>query len=119
MVMNIDDLKKCLSVPRIEYGDDIGTITQRDVSVAFQKLALLLHPDKAGKESTAAFQELRDAYEKTRDYFKEMNNFGEDVSIVEIDENQKFFDVNSFLKIFVFLINFLIVSFTGTVEMIK
>ena len=38
--------------------------------------------------------QLRDAYEKTRDYFKEMNNFGEHVSIVEIDENQRFFDEN-------------------------
>ena len=49
MVINIDDLKKCLSILKIDYGDDIGTITQRDVSVAFQKLALLLHPDKEGK----------------------------------------------------------------------
>ena len=64
-MMTIDDLKRFLSILKINYGEDIGAITLRDATIAFQKLAMVLHPDKAGKESTAAFQELRNAYEKT------------------------------------------------------
>ena len=93
-MMTIDDLKRCLSILKIDYGEDIGAITLRDATIAFQKLALVLHPDKAGKESTAAFQELRNAYEKTRNHFREKTNLSDDLIIVETDENQRFFDDN-------------------------
>ena len=93
-MLSIDDLKKCLSILKIKYGEDISAITLRDATIAFQKLAMVLHPDKAGKESTAAFQELRDAYERTRNHFREKTNVNDDLIIVETDENQRFFDDN-------------------------
>ena len=52
----------------LEYLDlndmEIGSITIRDVIVAFRKKAHELHPDKAGPASTAAFQDLSNAYQR-------------------------------------------------------
>ena len=40
---------------------DIPNYSLKQISQAFQKLALSLHPDKAGDKSTAAFQTLHEA----------------------------------------------------------
>ena len=87
MIMTNEVLKKNLLILEIEVGSDeeIHAITLKDASIAFQKLALILHPDKAGKESTAAFQELRNAYELVRDHFKKKETVSDDsVIVVEV-----------------------------------
>ena len=54
---------------------DISNVTIRILRVAFKKQALLLHPDKSGvekkKEKTAAFQNLRAAYEELKKFIEE------------------------------------------------
>ena len=83
MVMTNEELIRSLSILNLGIGieDDIASVTLRDATIAFQKLAVILHPDKAGDESTAAFQELRDAFEKIRAHFKEKIDLG-DQSII-------------------------------------
>ena len=90
--MKNEDLKRYLAILEI-VADDVSTVTLRDANLAFQKIALIVHPDKAGKESTAAFQRLRDAYERVRNHFKEKINL-DDESIVVTDEETRFFDDN-------------------------
>ena len=65
-------------------ADSPETILFKDVTSAFKKLALILHPDKAGDGSTASFQRIHDAYDKIRKHFIEMNE-------TTVDENDKFF----------------------------
>ena len=48
------ELSELLKV--LEINKDISNVSVRDVRNAFKKLALLLHPDKAGEEKTEAFQ---------------------------------------------------------------
>ena len=43
---------------------DIKRINIRDVITAFRKKAQVLHPDRAGPESTSSFQELSNAYQR-------------------------------------------------------
>ena len=95
MMMTNEVLKKNLLILEIEVGSDeeIHAITLKDASIAFQKLALILHPDKAGTESTAAFQELRNAYELVRDHFKKKETVSDD-SVIVVDDAQRFFDDN-------------------------
>ena len=63
MVLSEQDIKQCLDELKIE-SQGLNNITLKQISSAFQKLALKLHPDKAGESSTAAFQKLLHAYEK-------------------------------------------------------
>ena len=56
-------------------------------------MLFILHPDKAGPESTAAFQRLRNAFEKIRQHFKLKNESRSDITLPE-DDDQKFFDEN-------------------------
>ena len=55
---------------RIE-ATNLEKIELKDISSAFKKLALILHPDKAGENSKNDFQKLRAAYEKLYDHFIE------------------------------------------------
>ena len=86
-----EELMKYLGVLGIviQIGD-ICSVKHRDASIAFQRLAKVLHPDKAGPDSREAFQKLRDAYEHCRDHFEELKSAG-DHSISDMDDDQKFF----------------------------
>ena len=61
-----EELRKYLTILEINATE----VTLKEVSSAFQRLALIRHPDKVGDKSTAAFVELREAYEKLRDPLK-------------------------------------------------
>ena len=93
MAMSNEELREYLSVLEIDVGDDLDSVVLGDARQAFKRLALILHPDKAGASSTAAFQKLRDAYEQIRDHFKEKSDFEEKMDPKE-DEDSKFFDDN-------------------------
>ena len=93
MTMSNDELSEYLSILDIKVGDDLEAVTLRDATVAFQKLALIVHPDKAGPASKAAFQRVRNAYEKIRDHFKQ-KNVNRDEIITADNANQRFFDDN-------------------------
>ena len=94
MALTREELIENLSILDIEVGDNLESITLKDATKAFQKLALILHPDKAGAESKAAFQRLRNAYERVCDDFKLKKNLSkEEVNIID-DEDQQFFDDN-------------------------
>ena len=66
---------------------DIATVTLKQASQAFMRLAILTHPDKAGEKSTAEFQKVRDAYEKIRNHLSECEN-----TTTDIDESNFFED---------------------------
>ena len=91
MTLSNEEFKKHLLVLDIE--DDITSVTTKTVNVAFRKLALILHPDKAGDKSTTAFQELLDSCEKLLDHLKEKHNLS-DESIFENDHEEMFFKDN-------------------------
>ena len=93
MVMTNEELRRNLGILDIQVDADIESVTPGDVRAAFQKLALILHPDKAGPESKAAFQTLRKAYEQVRDHFKEKVANG-DGTVNLNDDDQRFFDEN-------------------------
>ena len=63
--MNSQELSELLSV--LEICGDIDNVSIRDINIAFRKLPLVMHPDKASgeekEEKTAAFKKLRGAYE--------------------------------------------------------
>ena len=86
-MMNSEEVKKNLSVLRIQA--EVSAVTLKDVNDAFRKLAAVLHPDKAGGESTAVFQELLNSCHILRKYFKEKPG----AEIAESDHD-KFFDDN-------------------------
>ena len=90
--MNQEELNELLRV--LEIQDDVSDVSVRDVKKAFRRLAILLHPDKSGEDKTAAFQRLRAAYEKLKQ-FLEVNGSTKDevVNVTEKDED-KFFDDN-------------------------
>ena len=90
-MMTNEEIRKHLDVLKIQ--NNINDVTLKDVTLAFRQLALILHPDKAGNESTAAFQELINAYEKVFDFFKEKHGADFD-KIFENDDDQKFFKDN-------------------------
>ena len=54
----------------LEVDDNINedNVTTRDVHKAFRKKAKVIHPDKAGAESTADFQDFKNAYERALQY---------------------------------------------------
>ena len=81
-----DEITKCLEILEI-YNVDIQSISLKLISTAFQRLALKLHPDKAGDQSTAAFQSLHEAYEKVRGHLK--NHLKDDFNC-----EKNFFDDN-------------------------
>ena len=81
------DFKNLLAI--LEISKDINDVTIKDINVAFRKLALKLHPDKAGDEKTAAFQKLRNAHQLLTQYILEQKTSGE----VD-DEEEKFFKEN-------------------------
>ena len=67
MVFSNEEILDCLKQLKID-AIDISQLSLKKISTAFQKLALVLHPDKAGDKSTAAFQQLHQAYEKLRNH---------------------------------------------------
>ena len=67
-MLNKEEIENCLKELKLDFSHN-EQIKLKDISVAFQKLAVVLHPDKAGEGSTSAFQNLRHAYEKLRDHF--------------------------------------------------
>ena len=67
--MNTEEITIHLRV--LEIYDDIAVVTIQDVNLAFKKLATVIHPDKAGEDSTAAFQELLNSCHILRKYFKD------------------------------------------------
>ena len=90
-MMNIEELNELLRI--LEIQDDITIVKKEDVNAAFKRLALLLHPDKAGEQKTAAFQKLRAAHEKLRKYFEINGAESREVIETENDED-KFFNEN-------------------------
>ena len=79
-MITIEELKVHLS--KLDIHDEVSNVTICDVNRAFRKLAGVMHPDKAGSESTAAFQEVLKACQEARKYFKEIH----DADIEEIFE---------------------------------
>ena len=53
---------------------DIESVTIRDVIKAFRKNAHILHPDRAGHDSTTAFQELSNSYQRALKYLVDKIN---------------------------------------------
>ena len=91
MGISMEELKSYLSILNIEVQNTIDDINLRQVRTAFLRLVLLLHPDKAGHDSKAAFQEVKTAYEKVRDFIK---NKSDDVDDAVSDDVELFFDDN-------------------------
>ena len=87
----MEELKSYLSILNIEVQNTIDDINLKQVRAAFLRLVLLLHPDKAGHDSKAAFQEVKTAYEKVRDFIK---NKSDDVDDAVSDDVELFFDDN-------------------------
>ena len=67
MMLKEHEVQSFLKELRIEEAN-VKLLNLKDISTAFQKLALLLHPDNAGEESTESFQKLHNAYEKLRNH---------------------------------------------------
>ena len=88
MAMTKEELLKHLLVLKIQ--EDVSNVTLRNATDAFHDLALELHPDKAGKQSTAAFQELLHSYTLIRKHFKAKNDIADD-NMFESDEEGRFF----------------------------
>ena len=84
----MEELKSYLSILNIEVQNTIDDINLRQVRTAFLRLVLLLHPDKAGHDSKAAFQEVKTAYEKVRDFIK---NKSDDVDDAVSDDVELFY----------------------------
>jgi curved DNA-binding protein CbpA len=88
--MDTSILKKDLLILELEEKE-LDEVTIKDVIKAYRKKALRVHPDKAGKESTAAFQELNNSYERVLKYLVENYDSSEnDVSTENEDEDEKF-----------------------------
>ena len=86
--MSNEELVKYYSVLQIE--GDVESITYRDATIAFRKIALKIHPDKAGPESKEAFQELLHAYARVHDHFKAKNDISNDDERFFRDNFEKF-----------------------------
>ena len=94
-----DNIRKHLQV--LDITDDVSNVTLADVNCAFRRLATVLHIDKAGAESTHAFQELLNSCLFLRKYFKEnikeqTEKSEDDVQkeTVNDDDDDKFFEDN-------------------------
>ena len=90
MELSSQEVKKYLAILKIE---DEKSIDLRQVKTAFLKLALVTHPDKVGKDSIAAFQELQEAFEKIRDHIRYKSNNDEKTED-DSDDMERFFDDN-------------------------
>ena len=90
MLLTTEEIKKYLSILKIE---DENSMDLRQVKTSYLKLALVTHPDKTGKDSNAAFQELKEAYENIRDHIREKSNIDEEAK-AESDDIERFFDDN-------------------------
>ena len=77
----------------LNITDDISIVNITDVNGAFRRRAKVIHPDKAGDVTTAAFQELVEAYTKLKNYFKEKTGLN-DKDIFENDDEERFFREN-------------------------
>ena len=74
----------------LKIREDITKVNLNDINNAFRKLAAIIHPDKAGDESTAAFQELLNSCHLLRNYIKEKGET-ESSKNKEVDDVDKFF----------------------------
>ena len=83
-MLNNQEINELLSV--LEIREDIVNVTERHVNIAFRKLALTTHPDKAGDAKTAAFQKLLSAYVRLKKYFYDGNQASSEVVVEENDE---------------------------------
>ena len=63
----------------------IHSIKVRDVIIAYRKLAMKVHPDRAGQEYTAEFQELGNAYQRCLQYLIDVMN--DDTNIPKDDDS--------------------------------
>ena len=64
------------------HEDMFLTLTMREVISALKKLALKVHPDKAGPEFTEEFQNLKVAYERVLHYVHEKPEGDFDIVVV-------------------------------------
>ena len=83
----------------LEIDKDISNVSIRDINVAFRRLALIVHPDKAEggdiSEKTAAFQKLRSAYERLKKYLEEnVQTKAADLQTNDEEEEDIFFKDN-------------------------
>ena len=83
-----EELEKCLVTLELE-GNDIQQLSMKQVTAAFQRLALLTHPDKAGDESTEAFKAVRQAYVTIREHLMSSTSKTENAN-----EEKNFFEEN-------------------------
>ena len=90
-MLSQEDLVRYLEVLEIK-SYDITNLSLKQVSSAFQKLALLKHPDKVGDESTAAFQQLHEAYEKIRSHLKNNSELNRSTGNNFFDDNFESFN---------------------------
>ena len=81
----MNQLTSLLSVLNVDK--DVKDVTFSDINAAFRKLALKLHPDKAGDEHTAAFQQVRNAHELLHKYFLHKGDTPNSID----DEKESFF----------------------------
>ena len=79
MVLSEKELIECFNTLEI-LNSDGNQLTLKQATKAFQRLALLTHPDKSGKESAVQFLKVREAYEKIRAHFT-------DSEVKEIEPN--------------------------------
>ena len=84
-MMKKEEVNQLLRVLLID--EDISNVSDTDVNVAFRKRAKVIHPDKAGDEKTAQFQELLSAYDKLKEFLKERDNL-KDEDIIENDNEE-------------------------------
>ena len=89
-MMTTDEIRKHLGVLNIQK--DISEVNINDVNSAFRKLAAVIHPDKAGDESTAAFQELLNSCNLLRVFLKKKCESDSFENQECYDEDEKFFD---------------------------
>ena len=88
--MYTQELNDLLSI--LDIHNDISIVFTSDVNTAFRRLALALHPDKAGDEKTAAFQKLRSAYERLKEYLEKIPGGSDAEDVVDTDEEVFFKD---------------------------
>ena len=77
----MEEIKVCLS--DLEISENIANVTLKDVNNSFRRLAAKKHPDKAGNESTAAFQEMLNACNAARTYFKDKHDANDENNNVD------------------------------------
>ena len=48
--------------------NEVNMLTMKDVIKAYRRIAIKIHPDKAGSATTAEFQELLNSYRRVLEY---------------------------------------------------